>query len=325
MLARFRKLRLIAAVGLSLTLVAPAPGKITCYQDDQGVWRIHNQEPAPAGQGAKESAPKVPQEQASPNSSRTREASTTGSIRCYTDAKGVIRITNLGAEPAKSAAAVAPEAAPSVTTTSSEAKKTAPLPPGIVKANSPSTCRPGDKAAASRLTGRLIRYGKVCLTKDAQGRYKIFNLVTEPEDQPLKPSGSSLAREEIEPVIAAAAQRYDLDPALIRAVIKAESNFAVQARSPKGAMGLMQLMPGTASFLGVTNPFCPIENIHGGSRYLRLLLNCFNGNLELALAAYNAGFQRVINAGFQIPGLKETEEFVRRVLQYFQAYRQRQQ
>ena len=111
-----------------------------------------------------------------------------------------------------------------------------------------------------------------------------------------------------------AAQLYQLPIPLILAIIRKESNFAHQAVSPKGAMGLMQLMPGTAASLGVRDPFDPRENILAGCRYFRFLLNYFKGNLPLALAGYNAGYQRVISAGFQVPAIKETQEFVTQVM-----------
>jgi soluble lytic murein transglycosylase-like protein len=107
---------------------------------------------------------------------------------------------------------------------------------------------------------------------------------------------------------------YQLPIPLILAIIRQESNFAHQAVSPKGAMGLMQLMPGTAASLGVRDPFDPRENILAGCRYFRFLLNSFKGNVPLALAGYNAGYQRVISAGFQVPAIKETQEFVTRVM-----------
>ena len=119
---------------------------------------------------------------------------------------------------------------------------------------------------------------------------------------------------ELEPIILEAAQIHRLPPTLIKAVIKAESNFCSWAVSPKGAMGLMQLMPGTADFLGVREPFNPRDNILGGCRYLRELIDLFGGNLPLALASYNAGFQRVIDCGYQIPAIKETQDFVTTVM-----------
>jgi soluble lytic murein transglycosylase-like protein len=114
--------------------------------------------------------------------------------------------------------------------------------------------------------------------------------------------------------IVEAAQLYQLPIPLILAIIRKESNFAHQAVSPKGAMGLMQLMPETAASLGVRDPFDPRENILAGCRYFRFLLNYFKGNLPLALAGYNAGHNRVISAGFQVPAIKETQEFVTQVM-----------
>jgi hypothetical protein len=114
--------------------------------------------------------------------------------------------------------------------------------------------------------------------------------------------------------ILVAAQAYGLPPPLILALIRAESNFVPWAVSPKGAMGLMQLMPDTATSLGVRDPFCPRENILAGCRYFRLLLNYFQGSLPLALAAYNAGYGRVVAAGYKIPEIRETQDFVAQVL-----------
>ncbi|MBU4233064.1 MAG: lytic transglycosylase domain-containing protein [Proteobacteria bacterium] len=111
-----------------------------------------------------------------------------------------------------------------------------------------------------------------------------------------------------------AAGLYRLPIPLILALIRQESNFAHQAVSPKGAMGLMQLMPGTAASLGVRDPFDPRENILAGCRYFRQLLDYFQGNVPLALAGYNAGYNRVISAGCQVPAIKETQEFVTQVM-----------
>jgi hypothetical protein len=111
-----------------------------------------------------------------------------------------------------------------------------------------------------------------------------------------------------------AAELYRLPIPLILALIRQESNFAHQAVSPKGAMGLMQLMPGTAASLGVRDPFDPRENILAGCRYFRGLLDYFQGNVPLALAGYNAGYHRVISAGCQVPAIKETQEFVTQVM-----------
>ncbi len=122
-------------------------------------------------------------------------------------------------------------------------------------------------------------------------------------------------------LISRAARNHQLDSALIRAVIHAESAFNVFAVSRKGAMGLMQLMPSTAKDMGVKNPYRPDENIEGGSRYLAKLLARFDGDIELACAAYNAGPTAV--AQYQgIPPYPETQSYVKRVKILMQRYQQ---
>lgn len=122
-------------------------------------------------------------------------------------------------------------------------------------------------------------------------------------------------------LISSASEKYKVDSALVKAVIKAESNFNHQAVSPKGAKGLMQLMPATASSLQVQDSFHPENNIDGGVRYLRYLLNTFKGNLPLALAAYNAGEGAVTKYHYTIPPYRETQTYVQRVLHYLSQYR----
>ncbi len=110
-----------------------------------------------------------------------------------------------------------------------------------------------------------------------------------------------------------ASRAYGIDPGLIKALIQAESAWDIHAVSPKGALGLMQLMPGTAIEMKVKNPLDPEDNILGGVRYLNLLLDRFDGDLILALAAYNAGLKTVKQYG-DIPPFKETQGYIRKVL-----------
>ncbi|PIE64620.1 MAG: lytic transglycosylase [Desulfobacterales bacterium] len=113
--------------------------------------------------------------------------------------------------------------------------------------------------------------------------------------------------------------RYRVDPDLIKAVIRTESGFDCYAVSSKGAQGLMQLMPETAQELHVVNPFDPRQNIEGGTRYLRYLLDTFNENINLTLAAYHAGPTRVKQIQ-NIPQIPETVTYVKRVLHYYKGY-----
>lgn len=120
-----------------------------------------------------------------------------------------------------------------------------------------------------------------------------------------------------EPMINAAASKYGLDSALLHAVIRAESGYNPVAVSPKGAVGLMQLMPGTAARYGVGNRHDPGANIEGGARYLSDLISLFGSNLTLAVAAYNAGENAVIRHGNKIPPYPETQQYVTRVLGHY--------
>ncbi len=121
--------------------------------------------------------------------------------------------------------------------------------------------------------------------------------------------------------VVAAARAYALEPALIHAVISAESGYNPLARSAKGAKGLMQLMPDTAKRYGVDNPLDPKQNILGGAAYLSDLLKLFGNDLSLALAAYNAGEGRVMEYGYKIPPYRETKQYVPKVLSYYKKYR----
>jgi soluble lytic murein transglycosylase-like protein len=128
--------------------------------------------------------------------------------------------------------------------------------------------------------------------------------------------GGSQESRIIEHSIRKAARKYNLQATLLRGVIRAESNFQVDAVSHAGAQGLMQLMPGTARELGVDNPFDIEQNIDGGARYLRQMLDNFGGDVKVALAAYNAGPGAVEKYGGQIPPYQETEQYINRVLRF---------
>ena len=140
-------------------------------------------------------------------------------------------------------------------------------------------------------------------------------------NRPVPRSTRESTPQTINTFIQAAATEHGIDPLLIKAIIKAESNFDPTAVSPQGAQGLMQLMPATAKDLQVSNPFDPQENITGGAKYLRFLLDSYGWNLELSLAAYNAGPGKVRDAITHIP---ETKTYVSKVLGNYQSYRKRQ-
>ena len=127
------------------------------------------------------------------------------------------------------------------------------------------------------------------------------------------------SKQEIHRAIAWYAKKYRLDPALLRAVIKTESDFRQHAVSRKGAVGLMQLTPATAATLRVSDVYDPIQNIRGGAKQLRHLLNLYQGDLPLALAAYNAGIHRVKDR--RVPRIRETHAYVRKVLRYYEVFR----
>jgi soluble lytic murein transglycosylase-like protein len=126
------------------------------------------------------------------------------------------------------------------------------------------------------------------------------------------------SQQDIRRAITFYAKRYRLDPALLRAVIKAESDFRQHAVSRKGAVGLMQLTPDTAATLRVANIHDSVQNIRGGAKQLRHLLNLYQGDLRLALAAYNAGVHRV--KGGRVPKIRETRLYVRKVLAYYRRF-----
>jgi|SoiMethySBSTD1v2_1073268.scaffolds.fasta_scaffold1021482_2 soluble lytic murein transglycosylase-like protein len=135
----------------------------------------------------------------------------------------------------------------------------------------------------------------------------------------LEPPFALTLEKQINLFIGGYAKQYHLEPALLRAVIKVESDFNPTAVSPKGAQGLMQLMPPTAAALNVLDPFDPDENIRAGAGELRRLLDRFGGNLRLALAAYHAGEARVIRS-VGVPPFRSTKRYIGEVLRYYRMF-----
>ncbi len=146
----------------------------------------------------------------------------------------------------------------------------------------------------------------------------VYRAMPQARARPLPRAG---AQERYLEHIRAAAARYNLPEALLLAVMAVESNFDHRAVSEKGAVGLMQLMPATAKDMYVANAYEPAQNIEGGARYLRILANMYDGNLERTLAAYNAGPEAVRRAGGDIPDIPETREYVRKVVALYEAYK----
>lgn len=166
--------------------------------------------------------------------------------------------------------------------------------------------------------GRAATYYYV----DAEGVYHFTNAPTKPWFRIVPgfglPEGANLTVGPYADLIHRTARAHGIDPDLVKAVIRVESNFDARAVSRKGAQGLMQLMPTTAAEHAVGDAFDPAQNIDGGVRYLRRLLDLFNGDLRLALAGYNAGENAVWRYG-GLPPYRETQQYVRRVLAMYRS------
>jgi soluble lytic murein transglycosylase-like protein len=169
-------------------------------------------------------------------------------------------------------------------------------------------------------------FADVYVFKDAQGMLTFSNVPNHTgyrrviRSTSVSTSGGFSSSHTYDDLIRSASDRHSIDADLIRAVIKNESAFNSAARSTKGAMGLMQLMPDTARLHNVIDAYDPIDNIEGGVRHLKMLLGRFRGDMELSLAAYNAGIKAVERFG-GIPPFAETREYVRRVLHSYRSYR----
>lgn len=158
---------------------------------------------------------------------------------------------------------------------------------------------------------------------DANGTIALTNVPNDLRYRRITPQSNRLhptmSEGELGPMISRSSQQHQLHPALIRAVIKAESDFDPMAVSRAGAIGLMQLMPQTAVRLDVHDLYDPEDNIGGGTKYLRQLLDRFSGNLPLALAAYNAG-EHTVDRYRGLPPINETRQYVRKVIRYYRTF-----
>jgi soluble lytic murein transglycosylase-like protein len=159
------------------------------------------------------------------------------------------------------------------------------------------------------------RFRKVTRATEVAGVYRTTQTLRS------RPIAAASSQQSWGGVVRDAATTHNLPEALILAVIAVESNFDPRAVSEKGAAGLMQLMPGTARDMYVSDVFDPEQNIHGGSRYLRVLANQYGGDLVRILAAYNAGPEAVRRAGGAVPNIPETREYVRKVVALYNAYK----
>lgn len=188
-------------------------------------------------------------------------------------------------------------------------------------------------AAASSAHADIYRYyddnGVLHLTDTPpDSRYKLY-LATSKEPSAIQTTFEQRRQRPVsakrksfyEQMVAAAAKTFSLEPELLHAVISAESAYNPLARSPKGARGLMQLMPDTAKRYGVEDSYDPLQNIQGGAAYLRDLLTIFGNDLQLAIAAYNAGEGMVMRHGYKIPPIRETLQYVPKVMGYYKQYK----
>ncbi len=176
-------------------------------------------------------------------------------------------------------------------------------------------------AAAALLSARPSRAGEIHSYTDARGVVHLYN-TRRPH---ARKSGSlQLPMPLLEAVIEESAAFYKIPRALVKAVIAAESNYNPWAVSARGAIGLMQLMPQTARDMYVQDPYDPVQNIQGGTRYLRVLVNRYDGDLIKVLAAYNAGPDQVdrssASGGLGVPPIAETQSYVKRVIANYHAF-----
>lgn len=172
----------------------------------------------------------------------------------------------------------------------------APNPPGKTSRRGRASVTNWTPKSTADLTGTLVAPTSMLLSEGAKAL-----------------DGFTTGSSEVDNYIVDSGTRHGVDPLLLYAIMHQESTFKSRAVSPKGARGLMQLMPGTAARYGVTNIFDARQNIEGGTRYMKFLLNLFDGDVNLALAGYNAGEGAVMKYGYRVPPYNETQEYVRRI------------
>jgi len=257
-------------------------------------------------------------------------------IRVYRDSKGVLYITNKSARPVKNAGTAKPRYQWGVASPRGSGTKGGVNKKDFLANNSPTfggRIIDVQQDLAERREARQYVHdprttAPILVYRNKQGALLFTNVPNQPGYRPflfLQPYVSRMTSKEsadFDRLIRGACARYGVEFELVKAVIKAESAFNPGAISRAGARGLMQLMPETAADHGVANIHSPSQNIDGGVRHLRLLLERFDGDVTLALAAYNAGAGTVDKYN-GIPPYQETQQYVRRVLRFRDSYRER--
>lgn len=182
----------------------------------------------------------------------------------------------------------------------------------VVKPNPTDVAKTGGPAASSKVSSTLKNAPVTALNPNNPAT-PIYIADGQPVVQTFTTDLGTTGNPAYDGFVKQSAARYGVDPNLVFAVMRQESGFNSRAVSYKGASGLMQLMPATARRFGVTNIFDPAQNIDAGTKYLRFLLDMFNGDVKLALAGYNAGENAVVNSGYQVPRYRETQNYVKSI------------
>ena len=193
-----------------------------------------------------------------------------------------------------------------------------------VRVQTPAKAKPAAQNRKLKLTARIVEASAPSGTQPFSG--SLIANITPPAPAASAATAKSLGGfstgdAAIDSYIAESGTRNGVDPLLLYSIMHRESSFRRMAVSPKGARGLMQLMPGTAARFGVSNIFDPRQNIEGGARYVRFLLDTFGGDVRLALAGYNAGEGAVMRYGNRVPPYSETQEYVRRISERYELIR----